>query len=89
MTVTTLKPAPTKIARIVLRLRELSEYARQMSAREELDAAIELYHRTVADFIQGEAEPSPTNAASRIPQTSASQIRSRPRQQVGPRRTRP
>lgn len=28
-----------------------------MSAREELEAAIELYHRTAADFIRGDAEP--------------------------------
>jgi hypothetical protein len=28
-----------------------------MSAREDLDAAIELYHRTAADFIRGDAEP--------------------------------
>jgi ketosteroid isomerase-like protein len=27
-----------------------------MSAREELDGAIELYHRTAADFVRGEAE---------------------------------
>ena len=28
-----------------------------MSRREELDAAIDLYHRTAADFIRGDAEP--------------------------------
>ena len=28
-----------------------------MSARENLDAAIELYHRTTADFIRGDAAP--------------------------------